>query len=355
MLKIGAENNNQPELPISVMITSGFSSQRILINQLKNSAIGHKVYVIASHPDHRPEILQNADLALKEPKGSKLIDWMVEQCRAHNVKLLIVSHNSSNVLRNKQKFESLGVRIYAGAMSNDDLNVIKDKYTFTQIACSLGLPVAEATLVNNTDELKSAIADIESRNEVVCVKPNIGVFASGFWELSNDFPAYHSMLNPSSYQMNTDRFIHAFETLVANKPHEASYLVMPFLSGQELSVDIFCDQGKIISKATRIKNDSHQEIIVNGPIDDIAQKFVQAFNCDGLINLQARQNQVTGEWRVLEINPRPAGGIGFSEPSGIQLIVDCVSYSLGLQINQSQTQDTKVCVIDALHTLSEVV
>lgn len=353
MTKIGAETNNPPEHPMTIMITAGFSSQRVLINQLKSSSFAKSIRVIASHTDCRPELLSNADLSLIEPKRSLFIDWLLEQCLIHQIKVLIVSHNNSLVLLNKSKFVDLGVQLFAGAENLDDLQTLKDKNKFTQKALKHNLPVAQAKYVNNTTDLVTAIQEIESAGGVACVKPNIGVFASGFWQLDPKLPIYHSMMAPSSYLMNTQRFIEAYSDLADKQSEACEFLVMPFLSGLELSVDIFCANGKILSKATRIKNQFHQDILVNGPVDQIAEKFIDLFNCHGLINLQARQDDVTGEWKVLEINPRPAGGIGFSEPSGISLVVDCIAHALQLDVLRPLTKDTKVCVIDALHVISE--
>lgn len=354
MTKIGAETNNLSAHQMTIMITAGFSSQRVLINQLKNSPISSSIRVIASHTDNRQEILCNADLALIEPKRALFIDWLLKQCVEQQVKVLIVSHNSSLVLENKKQIEALGIRLFAGAESIDDLMILKDKSKFTEKAKAHSLPVAEAKLVKNTTDLINEIESIEASGHEVCVKPNIGVFASGFWKLERNLPVYHSMMNPSSYMMNTQRFIDAYKDLEEKVKEASEYLVMPFLSGLELSVDMFCANGKVINKATRIKNTNHQDILVNGPVDQIAEQFVALFKCNGLINLQARQDQNTGEWKVLEINPRPAGGIGFSEPSGISLVVDCVAHALNLPLPKATIKDTKVCVVDALHVVEGV-
>lgn len=106
---------------------------------------------------------------------------------------------------------------------------------------------------------------------------------------------------------------------------------MPFLPGEECSVDMFCATGKVISKVTRIKKEQWQEVLPQGPCDEIAQKLAHLFKLDGIVNAQFRQDQV-GSWHVLEINTRPSGGIGMTVHSQVNLVAECVAYHARLAL-----------------------
>ena len=108
---------------------------------------------------------------------------------------------------------------------------------------------------------------------------------------------------------------------------------MPFLAGQECSVDIACNRGQIISQVTRIKYAFHQECFVQHPCHIICLHLVKYFQCDGLINIQFKQDQNL-VWHILEINARPAGGFAYTQHTGVNLIAELIADKLQLTLHR---------------------
>ena len=124
---------------------------------------------------------------------------------------------------------------------------------------------------------------------------------------------------------------------------------MPFLQGQECSVDIACSNGKILALVTRIKFKFYQECYIEHPCHEICKILVEHFQCDGLINIQFKQDD-HGVWHILEINPRPAGGFAYTQHTGINLIAELIAEKLHL-ILKSPVPTTLVQVLPIIQSI----
>ncbi|MCG4616821.1 ATP-grasp domain-containing protein, partial [Phocaeicola dorei] len=72
------------------------------------------------------------------------------------------------------------------------------------------------------------------RYHSICAKPVYGVYGAGFVRLSDEVSYFQHF--QSNTLCNTQQFIEAYAQLES----PIDYLIMPFLSGQECSVDIAC-------------------------------------------------------------------------------------------------------------------
>lgn len=316
------------EKKFSVWFTQGFSSQRDLLIALKNSCLSPYISTIASHRQCRDEILSMADFAMLEPT----VDYhrfVLAQAMNNAVQLVIASHDHEKYEQLRPLFEQHGIQLITGTQGLHNHSILKNKFEFANICRQAAIPVADCIQVTTTAQLIQAIQHIKQQNKQmqVCVKPVSGVFAQGFWQLKDDIEYFHSLFDPGSYQINTRQFIEAYDQQQFKQP----YLVMPFLCGDECSVDMFCASGQLVNRVTRIKKQQWQEVLPKGPCDEIAQQLAQVFALDGIVNAQFRQDQA-GKWHVLEINTRPSGGIGMTLHSQVNLVAECVAYHARLPL-----------------------
>ena len=311
----------------SVWLTQGFSSQRDILMALNSSSIKSRITTIASHREQRDEILSMADVSVIEPKvdGCKFI---LEQTIAQQVDLVLVSHFNAKYEQQRDLFEQHGITLITGTRGANAHHVLEDKFEFTQQCQQADIAVVDAIKVESTLQLQNAINCLQQQGNV-CVKPVVGVFAQGFWQLINDINYFDNLFDPTNYQVNTQQFIEAYDKQELKRP----YLVMPFLSGEECSVDMFCVAGQVMNMVTRMKKDQWQEVLPIGPCDDIVIRLAQVFQLDGIINAQFRQDR-QGKWYVLEVNSRPSGGIGMTLHSHINLMAECVAYYSKLSLNR---------------------
>lgn len=330
-------NNLATNIP-AVWLAEGQSSQRDMLQSLQalKAKSTLKFTIIASHRHNRPEIFEFADKVYIEPKDddeNALPRWqfVLNHARDNNVKVLLTGRNSIDYEAHREEFIKAGIRLLTGATSTKNLAAIDDKFAFMQHCQAHDIAVATAWRFETLAELQSLLA--EHGDEPLCVKPVSGIFAQGFWRLdtgaTNAYDSFEHLYFTDDKKIHLDQFISAYEHsgMVQNKP--IPMLLMPYLSGQEFSIDVVCENGEILAAITRHKTDKIQHIGLDDAVMEVVTPLIRAFGCDGIVSVQTKAD-VDGNHHVLEINSRPSGGIDYTRHSGIDLTQIGFGYWLGL-------------------------
>lgn len=318
----------------TVWLSEAQSSQRDMIVSLQALKSAYDLTIIASHSKERPEILSQADLSFAEPKSSTAYVVAQEAIR-QRAKVLLTGRNGMDYEPYRDELARHGVRLLTGAMNETTLQIIDDKARFTQACQMHKLPVATAWTFRGIDELTALLSRYGSQR--LCVKPCVGIFAEGFWILDNHHgqtdPFYH-LSHTQHKKIHTDEFLHAY----ANSPKAQStpMLLMPYLSGDEHSIDVVCERGQVLGAVTRRKVGSVQHIGFDTDVMDVVVPLIRAFGCDGIVSVQTKSDDA-GRHHILEINPRPSGGIGYTAHSGVDLTQMAFLYFAGLTDKPSLT------------------
>lgn len=324
----------------AVWLAEGQSSQRDMLQSLQMLKAKSTLpfAIIASHRHNRPEIFEFADKVFIEPKDddkNALPRWqfVLNHARENNVKVLLTGRNSIDYEAHRDEFAKAGIRLLTGTTSTESLTAIDDKFAFMQHCQAHDIPVATAWRFKTLAELQDLLA--KHGHEPLCVKPVSGIFAQGFWRLDTRKPdnkAYDSFEHlyfTDDKKIHLEQFISAYQhsDMVKNKP--IPMLLMPYLSGQEFSIDVVCEDGEILAAITRYKSGKIQHIGLDETVMAVVTPLIKAFHCDGIVSVQTKAD-VDGNHRVLEINSRPSGGIGYTSHSGIDLTQIGFGYWLGL-------------------------
>ncbi|MEG6546140.1 ATP-grasp domain-containing protein [Acinetobacter bereziniae] len=302
-----------------------------MIQLLKSSNISKQLVIFCSHSRNRPELALSADFYVQQPAISKSAEWLLEQCIEHNIQLLFCGKHSHHIEPFRAQFEQHGIQLITGTLSTEQHELMNNKYQFTLHCQAQNLPVIPALLANSTETLKTSIETLQLRHNEICAKPVYGVYGAGFVRLQNHVSYFKNFSSPT--KCNTQQFIEAYSQ--QEKPVE--YLIMPYLAGQECSVDIACSQGNIIAQVTRIKHVYFQACFLQHPCHQICIDLVDYFQCDGLINIQFKQDESL-QWHILEINPRPAGGFAYTQHTGVNLIAELIAEKLNLNLVRAPQQ-----------------
>ncbi len=353
-------NDSISTLP-AVWLAEGQSSQRDMLQSLQamKAKSTLKFTIIASHRHHRPEIFEFADKVYIEPKDDDenvLPRWqfVLNHARENNVKVLLTGRNSIDYEAHRDEFTQARIRLLTGATSTKNLATIDNKFAFMQHCQAHDIAVATAWRFETLAELQDLLA--EHGDEPLCVKPVSGIFAQGFWQLDTGKPdnkAYDSFEHlyfTDDKKIHLDQFISAYEhsSMVQNKP--IPMLLMPYLSGQEFSIDVVCENGEILAAITRYKMDKIQHIGLDDAVIDVVTPLIGAFGCDGIVSVQTKAD-VDGNHRVLEINSRPSGGIDYTRHSSIDLTQIGFGYWLGITPKPNLAavrQQIKPCQVRAI-------
>ena len=195
------------------------------------------------------------------------------------------------------------------------------------------IPVAEAWRFDTIDELIALLA--EHDHQPLCVKPVTGIFAQGFWRLDTGkddaerYDSFEHLYFTEDKKISTEQFIHAYRNSQMIQEQPIPMLLMPYLAGQEYSIDVVCEYGEVLAAVTRHKTGKIQHISYDESVMDVVIPLIKAFGCDGIVSVQTKADD-SGQHRALEINSRPSGGIGYTSHSGVDLTQVGFGYWLGL-------------------------
>ncbi len=345
--------NSQP-IPLSkpaVWLAEGQSSQRDMLASLQTLKAKSETPfdIIASHRHHRPEIFEFADSIYREPYKTIKNDeqavlkpvealkprwqFVLEQAQADNVKVLLTGRNGIDYEAHRAAFDAVGIRLLTGATSVEALETIDDKFAFMQQCHEHDIPVAAAWRFDTVAELE-ALLELHG-HEPLCVKPVTGIFAQGFWRLDTgkaedeQHDSFEHLYFTEEKKINTTQFINAYANSVMVHERPIPMLLMPYLSGQEYSIDVVCEYGEVLAAVTRYKTGKIQHIGYEQAVMDVVIPLIKAFGCDGIVSVQTKADD-DGQHRVLEINSRPSGGIDYTTHSGVDLSQVGFAYWLGL-------------------------
>jgi len=338
--------------PSAVWLAEGQSSQRDMLASLQSLKAQSETpfNIIASHRHNRPEIFEFADSVYREPSASAIDSdeqamfesakplmprwqFVLEQAKNNNVKVLLTGRNGIDYEAHRQAFEAAGIRLLTGATSVAALEAIDDKFAFMQQCHEHDIPVAEAWRFDNVAELEALLA--RHGHQPLCVKPVTGIFAQGFWRLDTDkgadarYDSFEHLYFTEEKKINTTQFIHAYANSLMVHERPIPMLLMPYLSGQEYSIDVVCEYGEVLAAVTRYKTGKIQHIGYEQAVMGVIIPLIKMFGCDGIVSVQTKADD-DGQHRVLEINSRPSGGIGYTTHSGVDLTQIAFGYWLGL-------------------------
>ncbi|MGW6559085.1 ATP-grasp domain-containing protein [Streptomyces hydrogenans] len=125
---------------------------------------------------------------------------------------------------------------------------------------------------------------------------------------------------------------------LAGLPQDGSYLLQEFLPGTEYSVDVLTDAaGRVVAAVPRARDKTDSGIVVAGRVLDlpelsgIAEDTVRTLGLRGVLNVQVREDRA-GKAALLEVNPRPPGGMSLTVAAGVDMPKWAVASLLGMEL-----------------------
>lgn len=224
-------------------------------------------------------------VAMKDPG---YIQNLLDICKADHIDLLIPTIDTDllALAENKEKFETIGTRVMISAP--DKIRICRDKNNTSQffVDCGLHAPMP----VNDWKEYKSGFPAF--------IKPKDGSSSINAFKVENE------------------------EELEVYAGQVEDYIVQPFVSGKEYTIDIFCDwNGNPISIVPRERLQVRAGEVLKTKIcmDPImieeSKKLCSAFKPCGPMTVQLIRDYAGADWYI-EINPRFGGGAPLSMKAG---------------------------------------
>lgn len=314
----------------TILFTQGHSSQRAVV-RLAKAGLAAAIRALASHAEDREDILDGADAALAEPAspderatGAPYAAWLLERARAEGATAVLAMRNRTALVGRRAEFAAAGIRLACGATRLEALEACERKDVFAARLRAAGIAVPETIAVVDAAGLAHALATL-AESGGVCVKPASGVYGRGFWRLDPVAGAFAHLEDPDRRLVHPDVFVAAY----ASARETGRLVVMEYLPGEEFSIDVVCDEGRLVAAAARRKTGACQVVTTRGPEIDAAAAIVAELGLDGLVNVQLKADE-RGALKALEVNTRYSGGVGYSAAAGVNLPAIAAATLLGI-------------------------
>ena len=171
--------------------------------------------------------------------------------------------------------------------------------------------------IKNSNDFFNAFSYFESINRKMCVKPNLSHGSRGFAIIEKI--TYEEYLNSKTIKKIT---CEQFLDIIGNK--KVDLVATEYLPGEEYSVDcvMFNENFYCIirSRDETINGISSKCTIKNiKSLEVVAREIYEKLKFNYLVNIQFKRD-TNNNFKLLEVNPRIPGGIGFSVLAGVDLL-----------------------------------
>lgn len=247
-------------------------------------------------------------VAMKDPG---YIQNLLDICIADHIDLLIPTIDTDLLIlsENKEQFEAIGTRVMISAP--DKIRICRDKNNTSQffVDCGLHAPMP----VNDWKDYRSGFPAF--------IKPKDGSSSINAFKVENE------------------------EELEVYAGQVEDYIVQPFVSGREYTIDIFCDwAGNPISIVPRERLQVRAgevlktQICMDQTMIEEAKALCAAFKPCGPMTVQLIRDDTGINWYI-EINPRFGGGAPLSMKAGARSAEAILKLMDGEEVEEQEIAD----------------
>lgn len=222
-------------------------------------------------------------------RDSQYIKQLIDICVSDKIDLVMPTIDTDLLIlaQNLKEFERIGTKVLIS--SSDKILICRDKNNTGDFFVSCGLKAPKT--YNNYKEF---------RGPYPCfIKPKDGSSSINAFKVENE------------------------EELIVYAEQVEDYIIQPFISGREFTVDIFCDfDGNpiYITPRERVQIRAGEvlktRIYMDKTIIEESKKVCERFKPCGPITIQLIKDTNTGDNYYIEINPRYGGGAPLSMKAG---------------------------------------
>lgn len=303
-----------------------FSTAYYFIKYLQS----HYYYVIGSNYRDNCVYRTNADVFYKEPMiyGDEYVDWCLDFCYKHNVDVFVPRKGMSEIVHRIEEFDALGVKVMC-ERNKEMFDILNSKSKTAEYFKQLNIvSVPEYRLATTASEFKSACDSLEQSYSDLCMKYDCDEGGTSYKRIRRKGMSMNRFTEADAYSISIEEAICCMATVDSFKP----MVIMPYLSGTEISVDclgvgdsfIAIPRYKLSNRVTRFEQDIF--------IYETCKKFWQNSKLECPFNVQFRYDGV-GTPYLLEVNTRLSGGSWKAKNLGFDFISMAVSKLIGEEVH----------------------
>lgn len=309
---------------LTVLVTAaGAQFMPGLSNCLKDNG-ERNVRIIGTDMSLDKTVLQMVDACYIVPGANDptYIDRLLEICEKEKVDVLMpfMSAELIPIIDRKKEFEELGVKV--SVSDRNSVEITTNKYKFYKFLKDNGIKTPKFSRVTKSSELKEACVECGYPDNAVCVKATELSGSRGIRIINPNLSKFDILFGekPNSFFTTFDEL----QATLNEKEEMPEMMAMEYLPGEEGSVDLIADNGKILYMAYRESNVNLHSIpqvatlTHNEEAYEIAEKVISALKLTGNADLDFKQDK-DGHPVLMEINPRIAATMQIFKAGGLNL------------------------------------
>lgn len=291
--------------------------------------------VVATDMQLSAPALQVADVKLQVPAvyDPKYVDITLQICKEQKIDTLLSLNDLELPIlaENKAKFEAEGVKVIVSDPSVIDIAF--DKYKTAQWVESLGLKSPKTYV--RLEDAKHALETGELHFPLF-MKPRWGSGSIGLASIADmeELDIYYHLLMKQ-----------VKKTILATASVGDEYImIQEKLTGKEFGLDVMNDlEGNNVAVSVKQKlamraGETDKAVTLDLPeVREIGHKIGTALKHIDNLDVDVMQNE-SGEYCVLELNPRFGGGFPFSYEAGVNLPKAIIEWVKGNKVDASMLQ-----------------
>ena len=273
-----------------------------------------KVRLIGVDMNDDPTLLQMCDAYYPVPRGDdpSYIDVLLEICEKEHVEavLPIMTVELNALSRNRARFEAVGTKV--SVSDEASLEIANDKIKLFDYMTQHSIPCAEYKAVHSFSELESAVKEMGYPTKRVCVKATRGSGSRGFRIIDETRPRFEMYMHekPNSCYIR----LAELKGILAEADEFPELMVMEHLPGNEYTVDLLADKGRVLycccRKSLGMDNGImlNSEVVENNTVEALCKAVTENLKLDGNIGFDVLERE-DGTPFIVECNPRLTAGI----------------------------------------------
>lgn len=309
-------------MPLTLWLNHAFSSILNIAGLLRQGVADHGLdggaglWLVMSHSNPQFVARHLADDFFVEQRlpDDEYARWCLDVCREKAIDVFWPFRGARAVSALRPAFEAAGTRVMVCA-TPENLDILNDKALFYDRLKDSGLGLPRYHLATTFDEFVRAVSDLSKPGALVCLKPAKSIYGLGFKIIQENADPLAAFLASDPVKTTLSE---AKARLDVPDDRFPRLLVMELLPGPEYSLDCLAKAGRLVKVSIRKKplfSGRPEELVWDEALEEIAERLASIFNLEAIFNVQLIDSPEGP--RLLEINPRMAGGLYFSCLAGV--------------------------------------
>ncbi len=291
---------------IRVWFNHWFSTSYRLIELMKEDA-QEQIYVIGSNMQADSVIQKVCDEWYEEPdlRGGDYVDYCLNFCKEHAIDVFVPRRQMVEISERKEEFTQLGVKVMVDDYAT--ISFLNDKAaTYDFFSKCEGLHIPEYIIVNTAEGFKEAYHSLRQNYERICVKFVKDEGGMSFRQIVDNVDDFKNLRVYPGNRLAYPMYVKTLETVESFD----DLMVMPYLPGDEISVDCLQTGDGLIAIERRKGPARHETVAFDEDIEHMVKLIMENIKLDCPCNIQFKL--MSGVPYLLEINTRMSGGLQMS-------------------------------------------